>query len=52
MINSLNEPQYKDKYRDIRRRATLKKALMLQNVFSELFLHKSQKELINMFSQC
>ena len=46
------EPKYKDKYRDVRRRNTLKKALMLQNVFSELFLHKPQKEIVNMLSQC
>jgi len=52
MVECVYGQKYKDKYRDIRRRNTLKKALMLQNVFSELFLHKSQKELINMFSQC
>jgi hypothetical protein len=43
---------YKLKYSDIRRKTTLKKALMLKNIFHELFLHKSDKELLHMLSQC
>ena len=43
---------YKLKYREIRRMNTYKKALMLENIFGELFLHKSKKELIHMLSGC
>ncbi len=48
----LTDTQYKLRYSELRKKNLMKKALMLQNVFSELFLHKSQKELINMLSQC
>ena len=33
MKENVIEPKYKDKYRDVRRRNTLKKALILQNIF-------------------
>ena len=52
MKECVNELQYKDRYRDVRRRNTLKKALVLHNVFMELFSHMSEKEVMNLLSQC
>ncbi|MEK6955476.1 MAG: hypothetical protein AABW52_02360 [Nanoarchaeota archaeon] len=46
-----NEP-YKQKYLDVRRKNTLRKALRLQNIFKELFLHKTEKEMLHMLCQC
>ncbi|MBI2148968.1 hypothetical protein HYU23_04765 [Candidatus Woesearchaeota archaeon] len=43
---------YNQRYLDVRRRNTLKKALRLQNTFRDLFSHKSEKELHFMLSQC
>ena len=43
---------YNIRYLDIRRKNTLKKALRLQNIFRELFLHKSEKEILHMLCQC
>ena len=43
---------YKQKYLDIRRKNTLKKALRLQNIFRELFLHKTEKEILHILCQC
>lgn len=37
---------YKVKYKEVRRNNTYKKALMLQNIFHELFLHKTNKEIL------
>ena len=46
------DEQYKVKYLDLRRKKLLKKVLILQNLFRELFLHKSEREIIHMLSHC
>lgn len=46
------DEQYKVKYLDLRRKKLLKKVLMLQNTFKELFLHKSPREIIHILSHC
>jgi len=48
----MKQVEYALKYQEIRRKSTLKKALMLQNIFRELFLHRSEKELLHMLCQC
>lgn len=40
---------YKQKYLDVRRKNTLKKALILKNIFKELFLRKTEKEILYNF---
>ena len=43
---------YNQKYLDVRRKNTLRKALRLQNIFRDLFLHKTEKQILNLLSQC
>jgi len=46
------EQSHRLRYGEIRKRNTMEKALILQNVFRELFLHKGERQIINMLSQC
>ncbi len=48
----MTEQPYHIRYTDVRRRNTLKKALRLQHIFRELFMHKTEKEIVYMLSQC
>ncbi|GEM_PF-6690030 len=48
----MTEQPYNLRYQDVMRKSTLKKALRLQNIFRELFLHRQEKEIIYMLSQC
>ena len=44
--------EYSVKYMDLRRRKLLRKVLVLQNTFRELFLHKSERQIVQMLCQC
>src|SRR3989338_7390224 len=46
------DQEYSVKYMDLRRRKLLRKVLVLQNTFRELFLHKSERQIVQMLCQC
>ena len=48
----LTDTQYKLRYSELRKKNLMKKVLILQNNFRELFLHKTEREQLNMLSQC
>ena len=48
----MKNEEYKHKYRKIRRIQTLKKLLVLQNTFREMFPHQNERSLRMMLSQC
>ena len=51
-VKMLTDEEYRAKYADLRRKKTLRKVLILQNTFRELFLHRSEKEVLHMLCQC
>lgn len=48
----LTDEEYKIRYKEMRRKNTYKKALILKNTFRDLFSHRSEKEILYMLSQC
>lgn len=48
----MENKNYNEKYCEIRRKNTYKKVQVLQNVFNDLFLHKSEKDIMSMLSHC